>query len=83
MTRPMRLLTERENERAVELIEMAERSAPYCQCGSHMIAVARGDEIWLECATRSQEPQGLGALLTNLMSLGHTRRLIMELPTAD
>ena len=53
-TRPTPFLTERENQRAVELIEAAERTSPYCLCGSHMLAVAHGDEVWLECASRDQ-----------------------------
>lgn len=77
---PAPYLTERENERAVELIESAERSAPYCLCGRHMIAVADGDAIVLECSSRSEEKSGLSAVFARVTAFGHTRRMIMELP---
>jgi hypothetical protein len=78
-----RILSQRENERAVDRIEAAERSSPYCICGSHMLAVAHGDEIWLECAEASQERSGLAGILARLTALGHTRRMVLQLPTAD
>lgn len=81
-TRPMPTLTERENQRAVELIESAERTA-YCHCGSHMLAVAQGDEIWLECAEHTKERAGVAALVARLTALAHSRRRIMELPSAN
>ena len=83
MTRPAPFLTERENQRAVELIESAERSAPYCLCGSHMLAVAHGDEVWLECAEQGRTRTGLSGFLARLTAFTHTRRMIMQLPTAD
>ena len=83
MTRPAPFLTERENQRAVELIEAAERSAPYCLCGSHMLAVAHDDEVWLECAEQSQTKAGLGGLLSRLTAFSHSRRMILELPSVN
>ena len=80
--RPAPFLTERENERAVDLIESAERSAPYCLCGRHMIAVADGGAVFLECSGRADEKHGLSGIVARLTSFGHTRRKIMELPTA-
>ncbi len=75
-------LSERENERAIDVIERAERSAPYCYCGRHMIAVAQDGQVWLECSSRSEEKRGLASLIARITSSGHTRRLIMELPTS-
>jgi hypothetical protein len=82
-TRPHALISERENQRAVELIESAERSSPYCLCGSHMLAVARDEEVWLECAGQATEKTGLAGLMARLTSFSHTRRMIMELPAAN
>lgn len=82
-TRRTPSLTERENQRAVELIEAAERSAPYCLCGSHMLAIARGGEIWLECAEQSTDKSGLSGLVSRLTAFSHTRRMIMELPAVN
>ncbi len=82
-TRPTPFLSERENERAVELIESAERSAPYCLCGSHMVAVAHGDELWLECAEQLRDKAGLSGLVARLMAFSHARRMIMRLPSAN
>ena len=75
-------LTARENQRAVDLIETAERSAPYCLCGAHMIAVAANDQIWLECSDRAQPRNGLTGLVARITSFTHTRRMIMEFPSA-
>jgi hypothetical protein len=82
-TRPPAFLTERDNQRAVELIESAERSSPTCLCGSHMLAVAHGEQVWLECAALSTEKTGLAGLVARLTSFSHSRRMIMELPAAN
>jgi len=74
-------LAERENQRAVDLIESAERAAPYCLCGDHMLAVADGNTVWLECSSRTQEKSGLAGVFSRITAFGHTRRMIMELPT--
>ena len=78
---PTPFLPERENERAVELIESAERSAPYCLCGRHMIAAADGGQVWLECSSRMVEKTGVSGFWARITAFGHTRRMIMELPT--
>ena len=77
---PAPFLNERDNERAVDRIESAERSAPYCLCGRHMIAVADDSRVCLECVARSEEKTGVAALFARITSFGHTRRMIMELP---
>jgi hypothetical protein len=76
---PASFLNERENERAVDVIESAERSAPYCPCGRHMIAVADGNQVWLECSGRSIEKTGIFGLVARITGTSHTRRMIMEL----
>ena len=77
------LLTEHDNQRAVDLIESAERSAPYCLCGRHMLAVANGGQVWLECSSQVEEKTGFAALISRITSIGHTRRMIMELPSSN
>ena len=79
---PAPFLADRENERAVDLIENAERSAPYCLCGRHMIAVGDSGRIWLECSSRVEEKSGISGLVARITAFGHTRRMIMELPTS-
>jgi hypothetical protein len=81
-TRPTTVLSERDNQRAVDLIETAERSAPYCLCGAHTVAVAHDQQIWLECSSRSRSRDGLAGLLARVVSFTHTRRMIMEIPSA-
>jgi hypothetical protein len=76
-------LTERENVRAVDRIEAAERFSPHCPCGSHMVAVAHGDEIWLECVSHDQPRTGVRGLFARLTAFAHSRRLILELPAAE
>lgn len=78
---PTTFLTERENQRAVDLIEDAERSAPYCLCGSHMLAVAHGEQIWLECAKRGQAKDGLAGILARMTTWSHARSMIIEMPS--
>jgi len=78
--KPAPFLSERDNQRAVDLIESAERSAPYCACGRHMIAVAHRSQVWLECSSQREEKAGLAGLVARITAFGHTRRMIMELP---
>jgi len=80
---PASYLNERDNQRAVDLIESAERSAPYCLCGQHMIAVADSEQIWLECSSRGEEKTGFAGFVSRITTLGHTRRMIMELPATN
>ena len=81
---PFGRLSELENGRAVELIEDAERTAPYCLCGRHMMAIAHDDSVWLECSELQRQTTGIGGLLTRLQHLvGHSRSRIMELPQAN
>jgi hypothetical protein len=76
-----RALDAREQARVVDMIEAAERSAPYCSCGAHMLAVAdESGAIWLECSERERDRDGLAAIYARLTSWTHTRRKIMERP---
>lgn len=75
-------LSERDNQRAVDLIEAAERSNPYCACGEHMIAVAHDENIWLECSSTTRSRSGLAGIFDRIVSFTHTRRMIMEVPSA-
>ena len=74
-----RELNASEQARAVDMIESAERSAPYCPCGAHMLAVAdESGAVWLECSERSRERNALEAVIAKLTGWTHTRRMIME-----
>ncbi len=81
--KPTPYLSERENQHVVDIIERAERSAPYCLCGRHMIAVADDDRIWMECSSRTEPKSGLSAFVSRLTAFGHTRRPIMDLPARN
>lgn len=77
-------LSEAENQRAVERIESAERESPHCLCGASMIAAAHDGSVWLECVDQPAKGSGITGFIASIKrSLGHTRRIIMELPTAD
>ena len=76
-----RELNSREMARAVDMIETAERSAPYCMCGAHMLAVADDNgAVWLECSERGRERNALAAAFAKMTGWAHTRRLIMDQP---
>ncbi len=76
-----RELNAQERARAVDMIEAAERSAPYCLCGAHMLAVAdESGAVWLECSERGRERNALEAVYAWLTGWSHTRRMIMEQP---
>lgn len=82
-THPAPCLSERENLRAVDLIESAERSAPYCLCGEHTVAVAEGERVWLECSSRLAERTGLAGIIARFTAFSHMRQPILDLPSAD
>ena len=74
-------LNAHEHARAVDMIESAERSAPYCACGAHMVATAdESGSVWLECSERNRERNALEAAFAKLTGWAHTRRLIIEEP---
>lgn len=76
-----RELNARERAHAVETIEAAERSVPYCRCGAHMLAVADASgDVWLECSERGRERNVLQAAFAWLTGGAHARRMIMERP---
>jgi hypothetical protein len=79
---PTPVLSEHDNQRALDLIENAARSTPYCGCGSHMSAAEHDGQIWLECAEQSLPKSGLSGLFARITSFYHTRQMIMELPSA-
>ena len=77
-------LSDHEQARAVDMIEAAERSAPYCSCGAHMLAVGDdGGAVWLECSERGRERNALEAIYARLTGWTHTRRLILEGPSGS
>ena len=64
--------------RALERIEQAMRTTPFCVCGEPNVPVSHGDDIWLECATRI-EPKGILRRLISLdFAVGHTARVIVD-----
>jgi hypothetical protein len=81
--KPAPFLNERDNQRAVDIIERAERTAPYCLCGRHMLAIADGDAIWLECSGLGAPKAGIRGFLARVAAFGHSRRMIMELPAVS
>jgi hypothetical protein len=63
----------------VSVVEDAERSTPFCDCGAGMIAVDRDGDLWLECAEADRPAGGrLARLLTGRWLVTHSRRLLLE-----
>lgn len=70
-----------ENYQAVQRIEDAMRTTPFCACGSWTVVVADGDRIRLECSTL-QEPKSTLRRLVSLDFGGHVSwTIIDQLPT--
>lgn len=68
-----------DNTQAVALIERAERSSPFCECGEPMAPVARSSQVWLECTSRGMPSgSGLRLFLATLAAAGHDRTLILD-----
>jgi hypothetical protein len=67
------------NSRALDLIESAIRSGPYCTCGEPTDVVARDGEIWLDCVTLREE-KGLVRRLLTLDLVAHVSRPIVDDP---
>jgi len=68
-----------ENTRIVALIERAERTTPFCDCGAPMAATVRNSQVWLHCTAHRTPSGGLvRRFLTALASAGHTPTLLVE-----
>ena len=68
-----------DNTQAVALIERAERTAPFCDCGQPMAPVARSSQLWLECTTQpTPTGTGLRRLVTRMAAATHNRQLIVD-----
>jgi hypothetical protein len=68
-----------DNWNAIDRMEHAERETPFCACGEPMIAVARAEGIWLECASlESPDGSRFSRLLAALTASSHGRRLIVD-----
>ena len=64
---------------ALDLIESATRSTPYCACGEPTDVIARDGEIWLDCATLREDKGAVRRLLT-LDFATHVSRPIVDDP---
>jgi len=71
----------RTTSRALDLIESAIRSQPYCPCGEPTDAVARDGEIWLDCVTLREDKGVLQRLMT-LDFATHLSRPVVADPAA-
>jgi hypothetical protein len=65
------------NTHALDLIESAIRSTPYCVCGEPTDAIAREGEIWLDCVTLREE-KGIVRRLLSLDFVPHVSRPIVD-----
>jgi len=68
-----------DNWNAIDRMEHAERETPFCACGEPMIAVARAEGIWLECASlESPMAAAFRDCWPALTASSHGRRLIVD-----
>jgi hypothetical protein len=63
---------------ALDVLEQAEREAPFCRCGAHNVLVA-DDElgVWLQCAEFHRGGSRLRRIVGNAFSAGHDRRHVL------
>ncbi|HEX8939266.1 MAG TPA: hypothetical protein VF763_03800 [Candidatus Limnocylindrales bacterium] len=66
-----------DDERALILIEEAERHTPFCPCGLPTIPVGHAGGVWLECSGLAGGPSRLAWLRPLLEP--HVRRLVVDL----
>jgi hypothetical protein len=68
----------------VDLIERANDARPFCPCGRHTTPVWRDGVVWLECASLSDERDGIVArVLAAATSPIHIKSAIVDVPAAD
>jgi hypothetical protein len=69
-----------ENWAAIEAIEQAESTTPFCSCGELTSAAARDGNVWLECISLREEPTGgtIVRFLRSIMAPVHVRELIID-----
>jgi hypothetical protein len=68
-----------EQIRVLEVLEHAQRQAPYCGvCGSPTVPAERDGALWLVCPFRPPGPALPPELLSLDFGAGHTRRVILE-----
>ena len=68
------------NVAALEAIERAERSTPFCTCGEPTSPVGRDGAVWLQCISLNDEPKGgpVARLLRAITEPAHVREVIIE-----
>lgn len=73
------IITERENQLALERIERALHDTPFCSCGEPTTVLSRDDGLWLGCSTLETPPAGiLRRLVEPVVASAHIRRLIVD-----
>ena len=64
--------------RALDLIESAIRSQPFCPCGQPTDAVTRDGEIWLDCVTLREDKGVIRRLMTLDFATHVSRPLVAD-----
>ena len=69
---------------AMVTIELAEREMPRCTCGAPTSPIGRDGNIWLECATLSEQRNDgrVARLIRLLTEPAHVSELILEVDKA-
>ena len=68
-----------DNDKALDLIEQAERQTPLCSCCTPTVPVGHPGGVWLECSTL-QGPRLRGSRWLQPLDLfsPHLRRLVVD-----
>ena len=65
----------------VDMIERANDTQPFCECGRHTTAVWRDGVVWLECASLVEPGEGrFRRALAALTAPVHTHQPIVDIP---
>ena len=69
-----------ENWAAIEAIEQAGRTTPFCVCGEVTSPASRDGNVWLECISLREEPTGgtIVRFLRSIVAPVHVHELIID-----
>lgn len=68
-----------DTEKALEVIELAQRDMPFCGCGRPTLVVGESGQLWLDCVAGHTPVRGgaAGRLLRRAGTASHLHKLLL------